>query len=139
MKHSSQLKYISIFVGFLLVSLIFGYSIRVNDTANRPSSDLNMYSTEVSAAQLPTSRDPLTWPFAQNSIWNAPIGSGAEYVDAKIDWVEHATVDVDHFYVLNADDPLRPVYAPGNWGPGRPAGYEYRNIALPLADDFFCS
>jgi hypothetical protein len=29
-------------------------------------------------------RNPLYWPFAQNSIWNTPIGSGADYVPAKL-------------------------------------------------------
>jgi hypothetical protein len=31
-----------------------------------------------------TSRDPLKWPFSQNSIWNTPIGSDAEYLPADI-------------------------------------------------------
>ena len=29
-------------------------------------------------------RNPLYWPFAQNSIWNMPIGSGAVYVHAGL-------------------------------------------------------
>jgi hypothetical protein len=29
-------------------------------------------------------RNPLYWPFAQNSIWNTPIGSGAVYVPAGL-------------------------------------------------------
>jgi hypothetical protein len=31
-----------------------------------------------------TSRDKLKWPFASNSIWNMPIGSGAVYVPANL-------------------------------------------------------
>ncbi len=29
-------------------------------------------------------RDPLQWPFAQNSIWNMPIGTGAVFVAANL-------------------------------------------------------
>lgn len=32
-----------------------------------------------------SSRDPLKWPFASNSIWNMPIGSNASYVAANLD------------------------------------------------------
>ncbi len=35
-------------------------------------------------AAAQTARDPLKWPFAQNSIWNMPIGSNAVYRDAGI-------------------------------------------------------
>ncbi|HCE56786.1 MAG TPA: hypothetical protein DER09_03055 [Prolixibacteraceae bacterium] len=31
-----------------------------------------------------TRRDPYLWPFSQQSIWNMPVGSAAEYVPAKI-------------------------------------------------------
>lgn len=30
-------------------------------------------------AALPTSRDPMLWPFAPDSPWNTPIGSGAQF------------------------------------------------------------
>ena len=33
----------------------------------------------VSLAALPTSRDPVQWPFAADSPWNTPIGSGARF------------------------------------------------------------
>lgn len=32
----------------------------------------------------PGTRDPLKWPFVQDSIWNMPIGSGAVYVPANL-------------------------------------------------------
>ena len=135
MNHSTRIKYISLTVGFVLVLLVFGFTIKLQDTIESNSPEGNGDLTELSAERPPTEREPLTWPFSQNSIWNMPIGSQAEYVDAKIDWVKHATADVDYFFVLDANDPLRPVFAPGNWGAGRSAGSEYRNIALPLADD----
>lgn len=36
------------------------------------------------AGEFPASRDPRTWPFAWDSIWNLPIGDGANYVPADI-------------------------------------------------------
>lgn len=84
---------------------------------------------------FPAARDPLKWPFSRESIWNMPIGANAQYVDARLEWAQQASVDVDYFYVLDANDPLQPVFAPGNWGPGRASGTEYRNIALPIPDD----
>jgi hypothetical protein len=32
----------------------------------------------------PGTRNPLKWPFASNSIWNMPVGSGAVYVPGQI-------------------------------------------------------
>jgi hypothetical protein len=29
---------------------------------------------------MPSSRDVLKWPFANTSIWNLPIGTGATYI-----------------------------------------------------------
>lgn len=40
---------------------------------------------------FPTSRDVYRWPFAQTSIWNMPLGSGAVYHDARFQ--THNTAD----------------------------------------------
>lgn len=82
-------------------------------------------------------RDVTQRPFAADSIWNTPIGSEAEYVDAKIGRAKNATVDVDHFYQLSGDDPLQPLYDNGTWGPGRTTGSTYQGISLPLPEDFW--
>ncbi|WP_299413446.1 calcium-binding protein [Acaryochloris sp. IP29b_bin.148] len=80
-------------------------------------------------------RDVTQQPFAGNSIWNTPIGSDAIYIDANIQWAKNATVDVDHFYILNGDAPLQPLYNHGTWGPGRTTGSTYQGISIPLPDD----
>jgi hypothetical protein len=41
-------------------------------------------TTDASAMTTTTGRDPLKWPFASNSIWNMPIGTGAQYVAANL-------------------------------------------------------
>ncbi|WP_017296494.1 calcium-binding protein [Nodosilinea nodulosa] len=84
----------------------------------------------------PTSRSPLDWPFASDSIWNQPIGSEAQYVAIDLAPAANLQVDEDHFYVLSDGDPLRPLFSIGNWENGRATGTIYQNIALPLPDDF---
>lgn len=84
----------------------------------------------------PTTRHPLSWPFAADSIWNQPIGSEARYVDAAIQPAANLQVDEDHFYQLSNGDPLQPLFSIGNWENGRATGTIYQNIALPLPDNF---
>lgn len=63
------------------------------------------------ADEYPHSRDPLTWPFAQTSIWNMPIGSDAVYMPADItavtEFCPHAAYDV---IILTPGEPLMDVY-----------------------------
>jgi hypothetical protein len=68
-----------------------------------------------------------------------PIGSGALYTAANIQQAQHATGDEEYFYKLNSGDPLRPLYAPGNWGVGRctrTKQTKYQGISLPLPNNF---
>lgn len=59
----------------------------------------------------PETRDPLLWPFAATSIWNTPIGSGAKYVDAKLEKPVEGTITVDEdLIVMTPDAPLLEVY-----------------------------
>lgn len=60
-------------------------------------------------------RDPWLWPFATDSIWNTPIGSDARYVDAGLGAAGYTGIDREHFFVVSADDPVRPVYRYASW------------------------
>jgi hypothetical protein len=51
-----------------------------------------------------------------------PIGSGARYKPANIQQAYWAGADQEYFYKVKASDPLRQVFAPGAWGPGRCTG-----------------
>ncbi|MBA2288378.1 MAG: hypothetical protein H0W02_23120 [Ktedonobacteraceae bacterium] len=66
-------------------------------------------------------RNPELWPFASNSIWNVPIGSHAQYVDAFIGSRGFGT-DIDWFIPTKASDPLVPTYMPATFLQGRCAG-----------------
>ncbi|TFW34385.1 hypothetical protein [Massilia horti] len=59
-----------------------------------------------------STRDPLKQPFASTSIWNMPIGSGAQYVPARLSgnpgnniWAGMPTVDLEHI-VLTPTAPI---------------------------------
>ena len=61
-------------------------------------------------------RDVLKWPFASNSIWNMPIGSGAVYVPANLapvpgndSWAPMPQVDEEHI-ILRPTAPMTNVY-----------------------------
>ena len=69
----------------------------------------------------PTTRDPLLWPFAQDSIWNMPIGAQARYVPAGIT-SQGLQTDIDWLVVARASDPKLPVYMPGEFWPRRCRG-----------------
>jgi hypothetical protein len=77
---------------------------------------------------LPGTRDPLKWPFAQDSIWNMPIGSGAVYVPANLpaspdnpednvaaEWAAMPELDLEHI-VLRPSAPLTDlVHSSAGW------------------------
>jgi hypothetical protein len=75
-------------------------------------------------ATLTTSsaRDPLKQPFASNSIWNMPIGSGAQYVPAKLSgnpgnniWAKMPGID-DEKIILKPTAPLTNLnYSSAGW------------------------
>lgn len=66
-------------------------------------------------------RDKNMWPFSCDSIWNMPIGSDAEYVDAYIG-SKDVGFDIDWFITTSESDPAVPTYMLGTWGPGRCTG-----------------
>jgi hypothetical protein len=49
-------------------------------------------------------RNPLIWPFAQNSIWNMPIGSKAVYVHARLEKATQAGMTIDEDYIVMQPD-----------------------------------
>src|SRR5437899_1963215 len=60
----------------------YNYRVSSFDTS---SNDSAWTATPVSVTTPATqARDPLKWPFASTSIWNMPIGSDAQYEDARI-------------------------------------------------------
>ena len=67
------------------------------------------------ADSFPTSRDPWLWPFDDQSIWNLPLGSNAQYSPANLGWGEWTSIDRELIFKVTEDDPLTRLYAPGSW------------------------
>ena len=137
-------------------SLVFQQLNTTTSEANQSTTDLvgNQVGVNAEAAQesftlvkgdnsdFPTSRDPYKWPFAQDSIWNMPIGSDAVYVPAGIGASsERAVTADDDIIIMTPDAPLTPVYtnheAWGNWTAGARCSIQGDVIThLPIPTDF---
>ncbi len=90
--------------------------------------------------QANAQRDPFTWPFAVNSIWNTPIGSNAVYKPAYLRPVAEiglskeygfggVGVDDEPILIATASDPMMELTAPAKWNfrcGGKPTGKQYR-------------
>lgn len=69
---------------------------------------------------FPTSRTPVAWPFAWDSIWNLPIGAGATYVPARIQLGDYGLYAEEDILMLAPNAPLVDVIAHNaDWDPGR--------------------
>ncbi|MGB9110719.1 MAG: hypothetical protein WCC39_18680 [Telluria sp.] len=92
-----------------------------------PDSTTTAASTDQQPHLLATittssARDPLKQPFASNSIWNMPIGSGAQYVPAKLSgnpgnniWAKMPGID-DEKIILKPTAPLTNLnYSGAGW------------------------
>lgn len=87
------------------------------------------------ARESPVVRDEFLWPFAPTSPWNMPIGSNARYKPANIKSSPRFRADREYFFKLNANDPRRPVYAPGSWQKRCSKKRKSMHISLPVPDN----
>jgi hypothetical protein len=67
------------------------------------------------AALAQPTRNVWRWPFAQNSIWNMPVGSGAQYSPAYIKPGLKTSVDPEYYFKIPAGSPKTNLYAPADW------------------------
>ena len=100
-------------------------------------------ATETSAQNSapPTSRDARAWPFPWDSIWNMPLGDGANYVPADIQPGRQFGVFADEdILILEPNAPLVDVLAhDADWDPNRdrcdsvlqPAQVHIEDVPIP--------
>ena len=88
------------FTAFALI-LLAGFSLRSSSAAQQTEAK-------------PT-RDPWVWPFARESIWNTPIGSGAVYVPAGIGAAAKVDIDEELLFRVSEGAPVRKLFAPKSW------------------------
>ena len=103
-----------------------------------PSTFLSAMASSLllaAACTAAAARDPVKWPFCSQSIWNSPIGSDANFIDAKIAPFHHLGPDVSHFVQAEASDPLVEWYKVEHWGGPRcqvpSSGMAYRHLHVP--------
>lgn len=71
-------------------------------------------------SDFPTSRTPVAWPFAWDSIWNLPIGDSAAYVPAQIRSGDYGLYAEEDILILSSTAPLVDVIAhDADWDPNR--------------------
>ena len=70
-------------------------------------------------------RQAILWPFTNESAWNTPLGSSAEFVSANLfntargqgyEAFYNFHSDDDYVIITTASDPLVPWYNQGHWG-----------------------
>jgi F5/8 type C domain len=82
---------------------------------NKPWSISELWLTGPAPVATGT-RDPWLRPFSANSIWNTPIGTGAQYVlPGHFKGGTAHNADTEIYFKLKTTDPLRPVYGTPNW------------------------
>lgn len=90
-------------------------AVIVNDASASNGSFIQFTeASPPSNGSFPTSRDVYKWPFAQNSVWNVPIGSNAVYQPASLTKIaKQVSVDAKHLF-LDPTAPIRTIRA-GNY------------------------
>jgi hypothetical protein len=88
----------------------------------------------------PKTRDPLKWPFSQNSIWNTPIGDSAVYVAANLEPAETEKLTIDEdLIILTPGEPMMDIYENfADWNPEKSrCGIEGGKLySVPFPEDF---
>jgi hypothetical protein len=86
-------------------------------------------------------RDPWLWPFAQDSIWNTPIGSEAQYVPSGLTAAQQVIVDTNYLFKVPAGAPEQPVYMNPDWSDrchgtlAQPRWVRNPRKTMPISDD----
>jgi hypothetical protein len=80
-------------------------------------------------------RDPWFRPFSSTSIWNTPIGSGAQYADAGMPAPAKAELDPVILRRLSPTDPGRQLLWPGSWS-DRCSGWKPTGAAFGIPDSW---
>ncbi len=81
-------------------------------------------------------RNPWLEPFHENSIWNHPIGSGAQLVHAGLTAQPNLDVDKEIHLQVGASDPIVDIYVPGSWEDRWPGSYAAWQGKMRLPSSF---
>ena len=120
LKSSKFRPYLVVFLLLLTITLSMGLAnyLQQNSLTTANSSPAN-------------TRNKWLWPFSQDSIWNLPIGSDAQYSPANLPKATYSSVDNDLLFIIPADSPRRPLYDPGSWTNRCSGTTTYESIPIP--------
>lgn len=90
-----------------------------------------LISSFTAAQNAPASRDPWLWPFSQDSIWNRPIGSDAQYESASLPASYYIGCDIEWHCKTVESDPVVTVYSPSSWSKRWPGDRELGELRIP--------
>lgn len=120
LKSSKFRPYLVVFLLILTITLSIGLA-----------NYLQQNSLITANSSPPNTRNKWLWPFSQDSIWNLPIGSDAQYSPANLPKATYASVDNDLLFIIPADSPRRPLYNPGSWTNRCSGTTTYESILIP--------
>jgi hypothetical protein len=108
--------------------------------------EVNLATTQTLMNSLaPLARDPYKWPFASNSIWNMPIGKGAQYVPARLPavpsnniWAPMPQLDLERIILRPEALKTKIAYNGTGWTPNGNRCTPTTTIlaTLPLPNDY---
>ena len=84
-------------------------------------------------AQETLTRDPWLQPFSSTSIWNMPLGSGADYMPANLPYTKNQGNTTVYLIKTDAADPLQQILKVGSWR-DRCSGTGYQGTSVHLPD-----
>jgi hypothetical protein len=100
--------------------------------------------TTVTAAATTAGRDPLKQPFSSNSIWNMPIGSGAQFVAANLSgnpgkniWAAMPGIDGEHIIMTPTAPMTKLNYSNAGWsGKNRCTATGALQVTVPMPSNY---
>jgi hypothetical protein len=127
---------------------LYDFAIYNSDSTTTPTTPTPPTTTPTTPATPTTpttgsgTRDPLKQPFASNSIWNMPIGSGAQYVPANLNTNFSSGAGMpqidDEYIIMKPNAPMTTInYSSAEWsGANRCNATGAALISVPMPSDF---
>ncbi len=105
-------------------------SIIASQASSKPAQNANDGKNRYSGT-----RDPFSWPFAEDSIWNMPIGSNAKLQKANFRDEDSVGVDVEYIVKVPEGSPTVEIKSPSAWNARWPGNLHQGYMQVP--SDFY--
>ncbi len=99
-------------------------------SSSKPSASINPDPND-GKIRYEGTRDPFYWPFAEDSIWNMPIGSGAKL--QKANFGDAYSIGIDDEYIIKVPEgsPTVEVKSPSAWNKRWPGNMHQGYMQVP--------